>query len=472
MVKSLILQHVVCKRIRRGRSNGKIYAMTQSRSRLVRLLTSPILLLVLFSCAFVGIAVPDNARLSPFDEYVYLDYLAKVPSQVFVHTGEETGSTAREAIACRGIVNYGTYGDSCGSSTYASDDLYPYDGKTGADIYTPGYFAATWALAQPLVALGVGLLDAGRLVGMLWLSLGTTLLFTLMRMLRVATPIALGLSLAVIATPAVFWSATYISTDAPVLAFASALGIVGVAGARRRLPLLVLPVLAVVAVLFKVQNLAAVGIVCAALFLYRIVVAFRADPDSPGTTFGHRLGRVLTDPAIWMSLFTVALAAAAQVAWLLFRAGEALRGSDGAIVDHVQKELSTGALFTEAFRFLFAVGAGGTSPTVVGPIVLACLSALAVAAMLGTLLKPGGIPASTVVIAGVTLGVALLMGPALSAATSIVAGYYVPLPARYGIVLLPAFVVCIGLYVNSVGKRGGVVIGGLGAVCALLAVLT
>jgi hypothetical protein len=66
------------------------------------------------SLALVGTQVSQSEPFSPIDEYVYFDYVAKVPSQILVVSGEMTGPEAREEISCRGVMIYGTYGDPCG----------------------------------------------------------------------------------------------------------------------------------------------------------------------------------------------------------------------------------------------------------------------------------------------------------------------------------------------------------------------
>lgn len=441
--------------------------------RVRALLASPILLLVLVSSLFVAVHVPQNTQISPLDEYVYIDYLSKVPTQGFVRSGEETGDLARSEIACRGVITYGTYGDPCGAPTHDSDSLYPYAGQTGADLYTPLYFATTWVFAQPLVAAGVGLLDAGRLVGMVWLSLGTCLLFGLLRALGTPRPIALGLPLLVVATPAMFWATTYISTDAPTLAVSAGVAWAGVAIHQRRLPALWLPFLAVLAVLFKLQNLGIVGVVAVGLIVMRIVDVSRGHRQTLRGSRGLATAKaVVRDRLVWTSLLAVVAVFAAQAAWLVFRSGEALRGVVRAQIDSVQGQFSATSLLSESLKFVFTVGQGGTSGNLIGIAVAALLTAASLAAIVGVLLRPQGMPASTVVVAGVTLAVALAMGPVLVIATTLAVGYSVPLPERYGISLLPAFIACIGLFLVNSGKRTGTAVAIMGVGAAVLATLT
>lgn len=441
--------------------------------RMLGILVSPIFLLALVSSSFVAVHVPQNTQISPLDEYVYIDYLSKVPTQGFVRSGEETGDLARSEIACRGVINYGTYGDPCGAPTHDSDSLYPYGGQTGADLYTPLYFATTWVIAQPFVAAGVGLLDAGRLVGMVWLSLGTCLLFGLLRALGTPRPVALGLPLLVIATPAIFWATTYISTDAPTLAVCAGVAWAGVAVYQRRLAVWWLPVLAVLAVLFKLQNLGIVGVVAVGLIVITIVDVSRRRSRAIRGSRTWATGKiVLRDRLVWTSVVSVVAVFAAQAIWMVFRSGEALRGVVKAQIDSVQNQFSATSLLRESLKFVFTVGQGGASGNLIGIAVAALLTAASLAAIVGVLLKPQGVPASTVVVAGSTLAVALAMGPALVIATTLAVGYSVPLPERYGISLLPAFIGCIGLFLVDSGKKTGIAVAILGVSAAVLATLT
>ena len=424
--------------------------------RLLRLVGSPVLLLILLSSAFVLIQAPRNDAMSPLDEYVYLDYLSKVPDQGYLRQGEETGDVARQAIACRGVTGYGTYGDPCGSSTFDSDSAYPYSGKTGADLYAPLYFWITWVAAQPLTGAGVGLLDAGRLAGILWLSLGTTLLYGFLQSLQTPRGIAFGLSALVLATPAIYWSVVHISTDAPTLAVGAGLGWAAVATARRKIPLVLLPVLAALAVLFKVQNLAMVGVISAALVVLAAVRLLKRSP-----TWKDRGRAVIRTPMLWVAVVTVVVALGAQIAWLIFRASEALPVPP-AVIDSVQLPLTRTAILQESVKFLLNVGGSSASETLIGVIAAPLLTALTLAAIVGILLRPGSAGLIAVTFAAATLLVALMFGPGLNLATVAIAGYYVPLPPRYGLALLPAFIACIALFLpRARGLNVGVALVGL-----------
>ncbi|MBC7594085.1 MAG: hypothetical protein H7288_09130 [Kineosporiaceae bacterium] len=431
------------------------------------------ILLLAFSTLMVGTNVAKSPQISPLDEYVYLDYLSKVPSQGFVRSGEETGALARQEIACRGVLGYGGrgyYGDSCNGRSFDSDPLYPYNGLTGADIYAPVYFAVTWLVAQPLVAVGVGLLDAGRWVNALWLWTGSIALWGLLRSLGTRPELALGLVMLALSTPAMFWATTYVSTDAPSLAVSAALAWVAVRIYKGRISPFWLPILSAVAVLFKVQNLALVGLVAGSLLVVSAVDLRRVGPTQ--STWWAKLFR---DRVVWASILSVVAGVAAQAGWLAFRAVQSVPEGGVSSIPTSQAPLTLRALFAESVRFVGGVGASGPSDVsadLMGVLVVYALSGLTVASILGVLLSPRRFRAPVVVISAVTLLIALATGPALVLATYASVGHYIPLPARYGIVLLPVFLVCIAMYLGSWGRRGSIAILVLGIASAVVALLT
>lgn len=379
------------------------------------------LLLALLAIGYTAAHSTERPAFSPYDEYVYYDYLSKVPSDGFVQTGEEVGTDARNELSCRGVQGFGSYGEGCDSPTHDDDALYPYGGGTGADIYAPPYFVATWALAQPFSLLGSDLVDAGRWVGAVWLAAGLCLTFALFRSLRVSTAVSFGVTALLVALPAVYWATQYISTDAPALAISAAIGLAAVSTARRRVGPWLLPLLAVVAVLLKVQNLGAVAVASAALILFAVRSA------APG----ERL-RVLGQRLVLTAIASVVAGIAAQAAWMLIRRSSAV--GDPPMVDITQTALSASNLASEAVKFLGRLGesdvAVGAWSTLWGGIFsLACIGAL-IAVGLEFRRR---VRSSTAL---ATLAVGLAFGPALAAASLVLVGQYVPLPARYGLVFV------------------------------------
>lgn len=432
---------------------------------LLRAAWFPIVALIVASVAFVGVHAPQHAQISPYDEYVYLDYLSKVPTQGFVRSGDETGELARNELACRGVIGYGTFGDGCNVGDHSTDTSYPYNGGSGADIYAPPYFWITWVLAQPFTWFGASLLEAGRLVGGIWLALGTSLLYLLMRRLRIPSLLALGIGLFVIATPSVYWANTFLSTDAPTLATASLLGILALRALRTGRGFLLLPVVAAVTVLFKIQNLIAVGFVGVALLAALLVEKW------PGRgAVGRWLGGTVRDRRFWIAALTVLFGIIAQAAWLLVRSASTPAGQEAVKVDTVRLPLTTSSLVNESLRFISTQGTTGMSPGSLATIAGAAVSLFSIAAVLGIIIDGRRRPVGQRIIAWCTLGFALAMGPALVLATSSAVGFYFPLPVRYGLILLPAFLACVALWLDRFPRRGPAVVAITGAVFALAAI--
>ena len=163
--------------------------------KLLKVLAAPLLLLVA-SIAFVSTNA-NHEQMSPWDEYVYIDYLSKVPEQGLVHQGEMTGDLARQYYSCVGVGVFGTIApDNCSTGDYDQDSDYPFDGKTSAESYTPLYFTITWIAAQPFVWItGGDIVLGGRLAGSLWLAGAAIMLYLGMKRLSISLPARFGAAL-------------------------------------------------------------------------------------------------------------------------------------------------------------------------------------------------------------------------------------------------------------------------------------
>ena len=423
----------------KARRSTKPNAIKRVVMALVSAAILPVLALGGLSVALVAVSVPRNVQISPFDEYVYLDYLHKFPTQIVERQGEETGAYARSVLACRGVLIYGSYGNGCGNST-RDDSKFPYDGAQGADIYTPAYFAATWALSLPLRAVGIDELDAGRLTGAFWLALGAILLYLTLRQLRIGKVLALALPMLVLATPAVHWANTYLSTDAPTLAVASALAYLGVRiWSGLSSPWWLVPI-SIIAVLLKLQNLAAVAITGIVLLVLCIARAreSRSWPSAAMTLWTDKTSRVVV-------LSTVG-ALAAQVIWVVVRSRIALPPDGSSIAP--SDVFTPTALFAESTKFFLSVGSAGASSGLAGSIAATLLQIVTIASVLGLVLIRERNRLGPAVVAATTFGVATAFGPLLVIATYVAVGSYIPLTPRYGLVFLAAFVVCCAIFVQ------------------------
>lgn len=430
-------------------------------ARVSRWRALPAILLAVASVALVAVHAPQHSMLSLYDEYVYYDYLVKVPTQGFVRSGEETGLEARHEIVCRGVINITDPKRDCESFDLTNDDRMPYRGHTGADIYTPAYFAVTWAVAQPFTWLGVGLLDAGRLVGMLWLGAGVLVLYALLRRLGVSRLLATGLGLGVVATPSAFWATTYLSTDAPALLFSAGAFLLAVAIWRgRRSPWWFVP-FAVLAVAFKVQFIIPVAAAGLAIVVMRIL-RWRRERDT------GLVRALVTDRSVLAVLATAVAGVATQVVWLAVRSATALPADVGNYLDPAK--LNPVTLVENVFVFLSAVGLDQTNIGALGTLfgyLLTMATSTFLVVMITRLIK--GTDEETSLAWG--LGVfGLIMGPVLLLLIWLSSKTVIELPLRYGIVLLPGFVAGVGLLFSRLRwvAPAVTILGGAAALAAIL----
>ena len=404
---------------------------TRNRDRVYDLLA--ILLLVVISIGFVVANVQKHTSVSPIDEYVYIDYVSKIPTQGVVRQGEEVGTLARDYLACAGVRFIGTYPDSlCATHGLGPDSEYPNAGETTADIYTMLYPATAWVSAQLFSLVGVDSLVTGaRLGGMFWLAAAAAVLFIALRRLGAARPLAFGVAMFVAVSPLAEWSNTYVSTDASaLLAGSSMLLLLTLRWRRTGAKVGAFAVLGMLLTLLKVQNIAAVGFAALFLLVVGVVRSFRRSRRDGGF-----LGRVIRDRDVLTAVATVVASVAAQAIWLVIRSQLSLDGSPD---QGVGTRLSGTALLAESFRFLpsmlglpvpFEVDAPITFISRVG-------SLLAAVGVLG-LLFAARAGSKRAMFAGSLLTVTVVLGPLLALLSVVTAGYYFTLPSRYGMSLAP-----------------------------------
>lgn len=397
--------------------------------KLLKVLAAPLLLLVA-SVAFVS-ANADHAKMSPLDEYVYIDYLSKVPEQGIVRQGEMTGEFARQYYSCVGVGIYGTIApENCSTGDYDEDSDYPFGGKTSAESYTPLYFAVTWIAAQPFVWItGGDIVLGGRLAGSLWLAGAAIMLYFGMRRLSISPPARFGAALLLIASPAAWSANTFISTDAPSM-FAGAsllyLGLMFIQTGRGGV-LLVLG--SVIAVALKLQNFMAV--VAIALFLLIMFLARRRSTETLSSLHQSGSGRRLG----WVTALMVVSPLVFQVLWtILVRAlavGDPTDAGDPA-------SFGIDALIKEAFRFYGTLNFNALIPAeaTIGWALTKLSTWIITAGIIAIIaIEPRFSARYSLSLA--TLITLLTAGPALALAIRLMQGYYFELPQRYAMSLLP-----------------------------------
>src|SRR5437660_6480466 len=127
--------------------------------------------ILLLSITLVGLHVRAYPKLSPIDELQHIDALYRASHGEIVRRGQLVGQEAMGEEACRGIDAL-FRPPPCGGPYQPS--RFQEAGINTADIHPPTYYFATVGVADLLRAVGLAsnLVDAGRLVGALWLGLG------------------------------------------------------------------------------------------------------------------------------------------------------------------------------------------------------------------------------------------------------------------------------------------------------------
>lgn len=206
--------------------------------------------------------------MSFLDEWVYLDYLYKLPEQFIVLPGEEIGVTALVQMSCAGEVPFGPMGTKCGEPLVPS--LFPYNGITSADGYTPLFFWSIWIIAQPFIALGADPVFTWRLANICWLIAGLFVFQKLGQLWRINNLVIFSVGILVVASPYAYWAFSYVSTDAPSFFWGVLILYVY---CRKSLGLkspISLSVIGPIAVLFKITNIIAL----LAIFIIAIIQFF------------------------------------------------------------------------------------------------------------------------------------------------------------------------------------------------------
>lgn len=418
------------------------------------------LALIIASFIFTSDQVAEHEMMSPIDEYQYVGYYAVVADQGFVRQGEKMPFYARKYMVCHGVRAVPDMPLNPAACRAPNSVDYVIAGGTTADLYTPLYFFTTRVLAQPIIWAGVDFVDAGRAVGGFWLSLAAVFLYLAMRRARVPVPVALGLGLVMVGSLPAYWGTTYISTDATALAsgaVAAWLTLRALHGGRGALVLF--PVVATLATLFKLQNLipfvagAAVLVVAAAL-------AVRKEHRGPRA----RTWAFARDRRILAAVAAVLGSALAQAVWLEIRSALAV-GPAPAVSAPVPLQFEN--LLVETGNFFPAIAQGAMAPWATGPIslpVFALGTVLAIGGAAGLAMSKG-VAAQHRMMGVSTVVVTILAAPALAIALAAVSGgLYIPFPSRYGNSMFPWALLCAALLLDTRHRWARYTVLGLGLV--------
>jgi hypothetical protein len=174
--------------------------------------------LTIIALVTMGTTVAGHSRaMSPIDEWVYLDYLQKVPTQGMVFRGEEMTQEALGYMACDGQALQGRISDLTCDGSYDRQQ-FPYTGITSADAYTPLFFVPTSLIGYAAhFVTGIDIVAAWRWATSLWLVAGLLMFVALLRLFSVPNLVQFALGLLIIGAPFSYWTYSYVSTDAPSL---------------------------------------------------------------------------------------------------------------------------------------------------------------------------------------------------------------------------------------------------------------
>jgi hypothetical protein len=390
----------------------------------------PCLLLALAAVLVAVVHIPQHDKISPIDEYAYIDYVAKVPDQLVVRQGEATGDFSRRYLLCHGVAVFPNYNPDVVGCTAAgstvNDDGFPHGGHVTTDIYTPLYFVTAWTVSKALSPFGVDLVDGARASGALWLALAAILLYLGAIRLGANRPTAGALSLLMVASPMAFWSNTYVSTDGTVL-FAGALMLfVGVGVVQGRHGPLPFAAAATLVMLLKLQNFIAVG---ALVLVFALILLSRVrNAEDRKSLIGDRLLKA--------GVLAVLFAVLAEGVWLAIRAALSVGPTPDQGVSSPWSPLRV--LIDATAFFPNSVDIVNTAADPGQLLVVWLMKLVVVGGVAAAVLRPGKLD----LVGQVALSsfvMAVLSGPVLATLFQVFSGTYVVPVTRYGAALTPLY---------------------------------
>jgi len=438
--------------------------VVRSRRRLRRWLTVswPLLLVLAASVGVAGVTtLLHGPAMSPIDEWVYTDYLDRVPTDGIIRKGDYIEPPALERVACDGVVSYGKLGPPCGSNS-TDVSQYPFMGQQTADLYTPAFFWVTW-LAGFVIwkILPVELLTAWRLTGTLWLGATLVAMWRLFRAWRLSSFAFSSVSMLLVGSTYTYWTYSYVSTDAPAALFGAVMLLKVTQWMRGASSPWVLVGLSVLAVIFKAANVLAVGMVVAIMLFHGISQWLARRPGSARTTVGPAAA-LSGDKAgprrhlLWASVIAGA-AGVVQVGWIIINRAIALGKAPG---QGVETESPPRRILALTTRFLqetissnHAVVGGEGVITLIELAFLLPQTWILVAGVVGSVLllrRRDRVeePDRWAMVLGIGVS-SVLAAPALAILVIVSTGAYYDLPPRYGGMLLPGFMLLAGFILKG-----------------------
>jgi hypothetical protein len=152
--------------------------------------------------------------MSPIDELRHLDYAVKISNGELTHMGDKIGEIAMREESCRGLDLPDWVDPPC--DTPVLDPIgYRDDGWQTASPHPPLYYLGAGILGRTLNTLGItsSYLEGARFFSALLTALGITLVFHLLRRLKIGTYVAMGASLMLMVFPSVIHSSGTVTPD-------------------------------------------------------------------------------------------------------------------------------------------------------------------------------------------------------------------------------------------------------------------
>ncbi|WP_131245681.1 hypothetical protein [Schaalia suimastitidis] len=236
-----------------------------------------------------------HVPLSVYDEFQYIDAVDKARRWDVVIPGDMTDQYARILAACRGVgispelvIHQGT----CAS--YVPDAATFIQGYTSADIHSPVYFFLTAWLSWPIQQiLGIELITAARLTGIIWLWFGMAALGWMLSRLGARQGLILALPIAIASMPVFRLTNSYVTPDALNLFIATLVLGAAVFYVRGEWSLIPFVTVSMIGGTVKLQNIFAVAAAILFIMWFRIWL-YTQNKGAPLTVQHHapRLGEL------------------------------------------------------------------------------------------------------------------------------------------------------------------------------------
>lgn len=229
--------------------------LTRSSWSLKSSFMSGFILFVVYFSTVIHLVEVNGGRISPIDEWAYVDSIFQSSQGEVVRPGELVSDEAKDYLACHEVYGVGALGSGCGAEVQ-QPTAFPLD-KSPAEIHPPTYFLITSLFGKTLNSFfnQFDLIDSSRLVGSLWLFIGMGLWMRIFQNLGVKLTSATAICIIVGTSPLVQSTNSFITPDA---AFAFTSGLVTLATLkwfRGESSYVILIIASIVPVFFKVTHL-------------------------------------------------------------------------------------------------------------------------------------------------------------------------------------------------------------------------